>query len=226
MEGNYSEAIKCLQEHYDWPRLIHQAHVHAILEAPPIKDGRMKELRHLHNMLKCFDTFIAASELKFNQSAMCEWQKFSQDWESVHLYSELLRFLDLEAREAENTAMGDSERRRSVAPPGKKTILRPSYPVNVNEMCMGCKQTNHPLYICKMFQALSYKLKMGVVKNNKLRLSRLGSGHFVKECPSGQKCKKCHQPHHSWLHIDAKSEDCKASTPVKWARTLEHQWTW
>ena len=52
---------------------------------------------------------------------------------------------------------------------------------------------------------------MGVVKDNKLCLNCLGSGHFLKECPSGQRCKKCHQPHHSWLHVDPISEDCKAS---------------
>ena len=52
---------------------------------------------------------------------------------------------------------------------------------------------------------------MGVVKDNKLCLNCLGSGHFLKECPSGQRCKKCHQPHHSWLHVDPKSEDRKAS---------------
>ena len=38
----------------------------------------------------------------------------------------------------------------------------------------------------------------------------LGQGQFVKECQSSQNCKKCHQPHHSWLHIDSKSEDRKA----------------
>ena len=82
-EGNYSEAIKCLQERYDRPRLIHQAHVRAILEAPPLKDGSAKELRRLHDTLNqhlhalkamkhdCLETFItAAAELKFNQSAM------------------------------------------------------------------------------------------------------------------------------------------------------------
>ena len=52
---------------------------------------------------------------------------------------------------------------------------------------------------------------MGVVKDNKLCLNCLGSGHFVKECPSPQRCKKCHQPHHSWLHFDAKSEDRETS---------------
>ena len=32
--GSYSEAIECLKERFDRPRLIHQAHVRAILEAP------------------------------------------------------------------------------------------------------------------------------------------------------------------------------------------------
>ena len=134
--GNYAEAIKCLQERYDRPRLIHQAHVRAILEAPPLKDGSAKELRHLHDTLNqhlralkamehdCFEMFItAATELKFNQSAMREWQKFSRDCESVPPYSALLKFLDLEARGAENT-VGDGERRRPVVTSGKKTIYK------------------------------------------------------------------------------------------------------
>ena len=82
---NYEEAIKCLLEHYDQPRLIHQAQVHAILEAPFIKDGSTKELRRLYYTLNqhicalkamkynCFNMLItAAAELKFNQSAMRE----------------------------------------------------------------------------------------------------------------------------------------------------------
>ena len=221
--GNYAEAIKCLQERYDRPRLIHQAHVRAILEAPPNKDGSAKELRRLHDTLNqhvralksmkydSFDTFItAAAELKFNQSAMREWQKFCRDCESVPPYSALLKFLDLEARGAENT-VGDGERRRAVTTPGKKTISRPSYAVNIDETCVGCKKAGHPFNTCKTFQALSHERKMGVVKDNKLCINCLGSGHFVKECPSSQRCKKCHRSHHSWLHIESKSEDRKAA---------------
>ena len=76
---------------------------------------------------------------------------------------------------------------------------------------MGCKKAKHPLYTCKMFQGLSRECKMGIVKDNKLCLNCLSSGHFLKECPSGQLCKKCHQPHHSLLRVDPKSEDSKAS---------------
>ena len=52
----------------------------------------------------CFDTFItAAVELKFNRSVMREWQKFSRGSQSIPLYLALLKFLNVEARGAENT---------------------------------------------------------------------------------------------------------------------------
>ena len=44
MESQYSEAIVCLQKHYDRPRVLHHAHVQAIVEAPAVKDGSSKEL--------------------------------------------------------------------------------------------------------------------------------------------------------------------------------------
>ena len=35
--GNYLEEITCLQNHYDCPRLIHQAHVRAVIETHSVK---------------------------------------------------------------------------------------------------------------------------------------------------------------------------------------------
>ena len=49
---HYAEVIESLRSHYDRPRLIHQAHVKKILEAPALKDGGSKELRHLHDMVQ------------------------------------------------------------------------------------------------------------------------------------------------------------------------------
>ena len=67
-----------------------------------------------------FDTFItAAAELKFNQLAMHKWQKFSRESEAIPLYSDLLKFLDLEARGAKNTVKS-SECRHPVITSGKK----------------------------------------------------------------------------------------------------------
>ena len=48
---NYEEAIQYLKERYNRPRLIHRAHVKAILEATPLKDGNRRELRKLHDTI-------------------------------------------------------------------------------------------------------------------------------------------------------------------------------
>jgi len=41
----YKEAVDCMRKRYDRPRLLHQAHVRAIINAPSLKDGSGKELR-------------------------------------------------------------------------------------------------------------------------------------------------------------------------------------
>ena len=97
---NYNEAIKCLKERYDQPRLIHQAHVKAILEAAPLKDGTGKELRKLHDTIQHLRAlkgmghepsgpYITSTvELKLDQNTMFEWQKHSQKCESIPPYQD------------------------------------------------------------------------------------------------------------------------------------------
>ena len=35
----YTQAIECLRAHYNWPKLIHRAHVKRIVDIPSLKDG-------------------------------------------------------------------------------------------------------------------------------------------------------------------------------------------
>ena len=107
---NYEEAVHCLKERYDRPRLIYQAHVHSILESTSLKEGNGKELHHLHDIINQhvraisamdqnkFDSFITALlDLKLDQTTMFEWQRYSEETKSVPPYPELLKFLDLRA---------------------------------------------------------------------------------------------------------------------------------
>ena len=48
----YGEAISCLKQRYDQPRLLHQAHVRTIMDTPSLKDRSGKELCRLHDMLQ------------------------------------------------------------------------------------------------------------------------------------------------------------------------------
>ena len=49
---HYAEAIESLKSQYDRRRLIHQTHVHMIIEAPSLKDGSGKEFRRLHDTIQ------------------------------------------------------------------------------------------------------------------------------------------------------------------------------
>ena len=51
MAGSYAGCIESLQKLYDKPRLIHQARVHAIVEAPLLMSGSGQELHHLHDVV-------------------------------------------------------------------------------------------------------------------------------------------------------------------------------
>ncbi len=47
----YDEAIDCLRKRFNRPRILHQAHVRAIVDVPPIKEGSGRELRRLHDIV-------------------------------------------------------------------------------------------------------------------------------------------------------------------------------
>ena len=224
---NYQEAIKCLKERYDRPRLIHQAHVKAILEAAPLKDGNGKEIRKLHDTiqqhlraLKGMDCepsspFITSMvELKLDQNTMFEWQKHSQKCESIPHYQDLLQFLNLRAQATESSLLDkkskhDVSQSRKNFPSGGSVL---SYATNaelISNRCVVCKSERHPLYACPKFRDMPHDEKLSTLRANRLCMNCLGPKHFVKQCKSVHKCKTCQKPHHTLLHVNDAN-----STPV------------
>ena len=123
--GSYNEAIECLQKRYDRPRLIHQAHVRAIIDAVPLKDGHGQELRRLHDAvnqhlraLKAMEydpsgPFVTSLiESKLDRLTMFEWQRHTQENTDVPHYAEILEFIDLRARASE-TVLREGPQRHS-----------------------------------------------------------------------------------------------------------------
>ena len=221
--NNYKEAIECLQNRYDRPRLIYREHVRAILDATTLKEGNGRELRRLHDTvsqhlralkamkLEPSGPFVTAIlELKLDQGTMFQWQSHSQDQKDVPHYQALLNFLDLRAQASE-TAPLKTERLYRDNPVVKRPLQqKPSYPVEVQDICVACKTGKHPLYTCMRFRALPHPQMMGIVKDHNICMNCLKPGHFLKQCPSQQRCRKCQKPHHTWLHIDA---DAKPQQP-------------
>ena len=216
----YEEAVSCLKDRYDKPRLIHQAHVRKIVEIPSLKDGNGKELRRLHDTaqqhlraLKALghepdEAFITSMiELKLDGQTMFEWQRHSQDSTDVPPYQELLDFINLRAQASENSSdfgrkipKGDTPIKKPSAPTKHITSYISSFdPVNIN--CVVCKE-KHPLYLCAKLKSMTQDEKQTILKSNSLCMNCMRSGHFVKHCKSLHKCHVCQKSHHTLLHLE------------------------
>lgn len=229
----YREAIECLKARYNRPRLIHRAHVRTIVDVPSLREGDGKELRHFHDVLQqhlralrtmktepdpSFVTSII--ELKLDQTTLFEWQKHSQSTvDEVPHYQDILDFLDLRAQACET--LSTSSKRRTATPPLKKSGKDGKVTVHaaVNSdpsrtRCVVCSSSErHPLYACPQFKTMSHDDKRSVLKRNNLCLNCFSSGHYLKQCKSTHRCRKCQRPHHTLLHVE--SEGGGNQTPLQ-----------
>ena len=169
---HYAEAVKCLTSRYDRPRLIHQAHVKMVLEAPTLKEGTGRELRRFHDTiqqhlraLKAMDyepfaPFITSTlELKLDSNTMFEWQKHSQGSTGVPHYEELLKFIDLRAQASE-TSVAESAKRQPRYESSVRKSISSSKPVSLfanhtestKDQCIACKADKHPAPLIRLYQ--------------------------------------------------------------------------
>ena len=213
----YEEAIACLKDRYDRPRLIHQAHVRKIVEIPSLKDGNGKELRRLHDTaqqhlraLKALGhepdpAFITSMiELKLDGQTMFEWQRHSQESTDVPPYKDLLAFINLRAQASESSS--DLVKKTPRSEPYTRKYANPprhvaSHSASLNNDCVVCKE-KHPLYLCTKFKSMTHDEKRVILKSNCLCMNCMRSGHFVKNCKSLHKCHVCQKPHHTLLHVE------------------------
>ena len=121
-------------------------------------------------------------------------QKYSQD------YRKLLEFINLRAQASETPMPSQRGMKNS-------SSARPvtSFTVHAGETgtnCILCKNEKHPLYICVRFKAFAHDKMVSTLKDNKICMNCLKPGHFVKQCKSMHRCRKCQKPHHTLLHVE------------------------
>ncbi len=227
----YKEAIESLKTRYDRPRLIHQTHVRMILDAPSLKDGTGRELRRLHDTIQQHlralkamghepsGPFItSAIEMKLDANTMFEWQRFSQDSTDVPHYQKILEFLNLRAQASEGSAelkkpARIDDRHKKVSSTRPLASFAATATDSLSNPCIVCKIEKHPLYSCSQFKALPHDKMISILKAHGICLNCLRPGHFIRQCKSAYRCKKCQKPHHTLLHVDAK-ETVPVTPPV------------
>ena len=225
----YAEAVSCLRSRFDRPRLIHQTHVRMIIDSPQLRDGSGKELRKLHDTIQQHTralksmgeepspSFITSIiELKLDSTTMFEWQRHSQSSTGTPHYHDLLEFLDHRAQASEISSTPSRRQskidvvtqRRQHHHGNSKPVS--SYATNVNSpdtQCPLCGPERHPLYTCVKFRALPHDKRLAIIKTNNLCTNCLGKGHFVADCKSLHRCRKCNNPHHTLLHLEDHRKD-------------------
>ena len=77
---------------------------------------------------------------------------------------------------------------------------------SIMEDIFCCKGENHTLVGCTAFWGLSLQQKIDIVRENPICLNCLRPGYLAKNCCSVQRCRKCKQPHHTWLHGQKEDE--------------------
>ena len=230
----YPEAIAALKNRFDRPQVIHRAHVRAILNIKPLKDGSSAELRKLHDTLQHhlrslkamerldLERFITAlGESKLDDLTMVEWQKSTQSEKDVSDYHKFLEFLDLRATATELTSH-ESGHRKPHLPFRKPPKFTPSdnslkqvsaYTANTQGKCVACNGQKHNLAYCQAFKAKSLPDKRSFVMERGLCFNCLKAKHTSKQCPSLNCCLKCGKRHHTFLHLDESSDAIIQNTP-------------
>ena len=204
---SYDEAVKCLHERYNRPRFTHHEHVRSFLQAPAMKASNGKELRKLHDTCKQhlraiqladqfdLESFLTiAMELKLDEKTRLEWMKHSNDSMKTPPYTDLLKFLDVQAQHFESAM---SERK-------SQTTSQRSFAATFDreEACVACKKGNHPLAACTKFQGLPQEERWDIIKKASLCKNCLKPGHVASNCFKPPLCKKCNRYHHTLLHMD------------------------
>lgn len=164
-------------------------------------------------------SFITSTvELKSDRITMFEWQCHTQSSKEVPHYQEILKFLDHRAQASEvsipskkHSSKNDfSHQRKQHSHGHSKPII--TYATNEDEdstdtQCPLCDQERHLLYSCTKFRSSPHDKKLATVKSNNLCMNCLGKGHFVVDCKSLHRCRKCSNPHHTLLHKEDHRKD-------------------
>ena len=162
-----------------------------------MKEGSSRELRRLHDIVQQHLRALKAMayepsgtsviELKLDVNTMFEWQRHTQDSTEVPHYQKLLEFINLRVQASEapvSTHKGPKNHSSA------KHIA--SFTANADETatnCVLCKNEKHPLYVCTRFKALSHDKMLSTIKDKKLCMNCLKSGHSSNN--ANHTCRKC-----------------------------------
>ncbi|XP_041786563.1 uncharacterized protein LOC121601828 [Anopheles merus] len=217
---NYSITWQALLDRYDNKRALRREYFKALHAILPMKGESTEELRRvfdeftrltqgmsaLKEPIRQWDTPLCSLLFyKLDGRTLLAWEEYtSKDQEDV--YTKLQEFLQRRLRILSATVQSTYEVSRSSV--GKvagvkqhKGIVCVSTVPPAILRCYACAQ-QHYLHQCEMFKGMQVAQREEVITSNKLCRNCFRVGHIALRCSSKFKCHKCHQRHHTLLHVD------------------------
>nr|XP_022914618.1 uncharacterized protein LOC111425084 [Onthophagus taurus] len=225
---NYEVAWGLIRERYDNPRILIHNHVKALFEIEgvsgdnpqPIRsfiDDFRKHLRALAALNEPTDNwdtlliYLAVSKLDADSNR--EWERKKSGLKKANLEN-LLGFLKERADLLETLENGSGKRVTDKSKPKSKMFLVADSGV---KRCVNCNG-EHYIQECSNSIKLTVQGRRDRVKQLKVCMNCLRSGHFVKQCRSSS-CKRCNSRHHTVLHL---THDRSDSPPQPTTSTQAH----
>ena len=125
----------------------------------------------------------------------------SNDSQKTPPYSELLEFLDMQARLHESVT---SERKPVTSEHKLQTTTHGLYEATFGreEACVACRKGNHTLGGCAKIQGATREERWEIIKKAALCKNYLKLGCIASNCCKLPLCKKCNKYHHTLLYIE------------------------
>lgn len=220
-DSAYDESWNNLDRAYGSKRILTSHHLNKLLNLPKTEKGNYKSLiemtdkalQHVEALksLKLIlpsEAVVVILENKLDSQTLELWDKETRDDELPKLekFTDFLYHLAarLSRRDREKPAITsksnkyhptkiqkldhDSRKTHAMVTQGKAQIN-----------CVLCPNQQHPLYICKVFNAMTVEKRYQFARKHHLCFNCLKK-HNLSECKSTITCKTCSQKHHSLLH--------------------------
>ena len=224
---HYEEAIDCLLQKYDRPRLLHLNHVKAFealassMSQSSNSMGKLYEQALSHwravklHKIDSLSTFLTGLfELHMTSDYRNEWRKEFNKEDSIPEFDQLLDFMQHRARAAESIySVQRRIQKHGSTPSNKRESANVTVNNSVSPKCPVC-QGGHSTHQCQKFLGMPVSKRSDSVRENKLCRNCLRAGHLANQCRSAHRCKQCRKNHHTLLHFETLSPTAESFSPT------------
>lgn len=216
-DRGYELAWTELQSQYDNRRVLLATHMRTFLGSPVMTKPSSVELRRLSSAVRQArrsfealgrpvahwdDWFVHVIVEKMDSASRLLWEaslKTSTDFPTLEQLRDFLRtrIRALEAANPKSTTPAPGTTKVDKKP--KVTALTTAASGKAARRCVIC-QGNHLFNYCPRFKELPVPQRRDHVKKQGACFNCLRPSHAVSSCPSGSRCQRCGEKHHSLLH--------------------------